>query len=73
MKPSLVPPGSHSRASEDLLAEHILNCADFCGYQEDGKGGSIQLWNLRKTISPQLVAKSIVSRETLRQHFKFFL
>ena len=68
-KPTIsIPPAS---ISDDVLAEHILNCADFCGYQDDDAGGTIQLWTLRKTISPRLVAKSTVSRETLRKHFQF--
>jgi len=55
--------------SPDELADLILGCAEFCGWQDDGNGGQIQLWTLRKDLSPSLVKNSTVSRESLRKHF----
>lgn len=48
------------------LASLLLSVADFCGWQEDGEGGRIQLWTLRKPI-PGHPKGSTVTRETIRR------
>lgn len=42
----------------------ILSVADFCGMQQDGKGGEFQLWTLRKPIAGH-PAGSTVTRDTI--------
>lgn len=54
---------------ETALAERLLGCAEFCGYQSDFKGGEFQLWSLTKTLNAKLVKGTTVTRETLRAHF----
>lgn len=45
----------------------FLDHADFCGYQEDGKGGRFELWTLRKAI-PGHPKGSTVARSTLEAY-----
>ncbi len=36
--------------AEAELVSLILDYAEFCGDQQDGEGGSLQLWTLRKPV-----------------------
>lgn len=55
---------SHAEAQRTSL---LLDYAEFCGLQDDGKGGRIELWTLRKAITGHPKG-STVARETIEAY-----
>lgn len=58
------PPPVPSTPEEAQRVDRIITFAEFLGYQDDGKGGRIELWNLRKPVGRH-PRGSTVSRQTL--------
>jgi hypothetical protein len=52
---------------EAYRTSRILDYAEFCGMQEDGNGGSFQLWTLRKPLGPH-PSGSTITRQTLEKY-----